>query len=335
MLEDGVVSTLEECGEMMDIPVRSVLSKKVVWIGKNKVILRSGEKPEEIRAFKCGHVWIDEGSYLKNNACYLRAIGRMSANPNGTVYITSSPKGKDWVYELSKQDDCLLLTQSLSENYFLSEKFYETLLKEYGGPDSPFAKQELEGLVVSFGDKYFPTERIKYNGYGVITHLVQAFDLAFTEHNKSDYTAYALCGVDNNNNFIVLHVERHRFKIPQIKQLIKAKLNEINCPCIVDAQGPQIAVYDDLIADPDLYGHTIIPWKSVVSKPIKNIGLATAMYSGRVYFNSAPWNKTAIEELDEFREDMSHDHDDQGDAISMCFNYTKGSQTSLCLSGSI
>jgi len=330
MLIDNVVFTLLEVGALMGIQVIAKTSLKKVFIGRGVVILRSAEVPDSIRGFPADDMWIDEGSFIKDNKAYLRGYARLSGSADRQVYITSSPNSFDWVEKLSHNVKAELITQRLIDNYFLDEGFFQTLLEEYGGEDSPFARQELYGEIVNFGTGYFLTDKISIEKDFRIVRYCQAFDLAFTDKKNSDFTGYALCGIDDQDRFVVIQAERHKFEAPIIKQLIKQKTNQFDGETLIEANGPQIAVYQDLADDPEMYGHRLVPVKTTVSKGARSIGLATAMHGGRVCFHEdESWNQLALDELKSFNLQDTHEHDDIMDAIVFCYNHLKGVKSSF------
>lgn len=329
MVVDNIVATIEEVAELMGIDIDVKTSKKRIYIGKGQVILRSAEKPERIRGFAAHDMWIDEASYIVDNKAYLRGYGRLSKSHDRQVFITSSPNGKDWVYKLSKNDNSELITQALADNYFLDEKFFKQLLEQYGGIDSPFAKQELFAEIVSFATGFFPVDRIVYSNDVTLTKVCVAFDLAFTKNKKSDHSAFAVCGLDNKGKFVVIDAQRWKFEAPITKKIIKEKILELGIDSLIEANGPQVAVFQDLVIDTDLQSETIIPVKPAVSKPARGISLAATMYNKNVIFindvnnESKEWHEPAKEELEEFTTDDTHENDNILDCLTMCHNYLK------------
>lgn len=334
MLEDNVVATLKEVGELLGIEVFSVMSKKRVYIGDGEVILRSAEEPDKIRGFKADDMWIDEGSFIKNHDAYLRGFGRLSSNPNRQVWITSSPCGKDWVYKLSINENATLITQSLSDNFFLDQGFFDTLLLEYGGIDSDFAKQELFAEIVTFDNGFFPTNKIVYADNISPTTLTQAFDLAFTDKKNSDYTAYGIGGFDYANNYTVAHVERHKFRAPAVKDLIKKQVIDIDIPTLIETVGTQRGIFDDLVIDPELQGKMLIPVNANINKAVRAMGMANTMNNGKFIMKNAEWNEIFVDEMAQFSINDSHEHDDMIDAHVMIYNHLKYGETTMAnLSG--
>ena len=92
-------------------------------------------------------------------------------------------------------------------------------------------------------------------------------------------------------------------------------------PTMIEANGPQKAVYDDLVSDGV---RDLIPVVTTSSKVARSVGFASAIEKGNVLMKAGKsWNNEFKEECDEFSLDDSHAHDDMVDAVVMCYNYLK------------
>jgi hypothetical protein len=330
MAVDNVEATLVEVCEMMGVPIDVKMSKKRIYIGSGYVIFRTAEAVEAIRGFEADHMWIDEGSFMKSNEAYRRGIGRLSGDPNRQVWITSSPSGKDWVYKLSRQDNCQLFTQALYDNYFLDEGFFQILLKEYGGEDSKYARQEIYGEIVTFESGFFPASRIIKSKSLKPSSLCGAFDLGFGEKKSSDYSAYALCGFDYDDNFNIIHVERWKQEPGPTKEKIIDIISHIpDVPHLIESNGPQSVIYKDIVADPRMRDYLILPSNSTMSKPARGIGLANKMNIGKVIMHDKSFFDMVSDELGEFTMNDTHENDDMVDTIVMDYNYLKWGDASM------
>ena len=327
MAIDNIVATLIEVGELMGIEVNAVPSKKMVYIGKGKVILRSAEKPDTIRGFAASDMWIDEASFIKNNDAYLRGFGRLSGSKDRQVYITSSPCGRDWVYKLAQAGNAELITQALIDNYFLDQKFFETLLSEYGGEDSDFARQELYGEIVTFDSGFFPVDRIEIvDAVANPMHtqvMSMAFDLAFTDKKNSDFSAASICGTLYSGDFGIFYGDEWKFKAPETKQKIKEVTDMVDCDALIETNSGGQVIYDDLIRSEEMKGKRLIPLFSSTSKAGCAMGLATAMNAGRVKMKKADWNGRMLEQFQDFNIDDSHEYDDLINTVWMNYNHLK------------
>lgn len=169
------VETLIMMLEMFGIKYKATLSgakKRVTFLGCT-CYLYSLEKYDNIRGIEVDYVWVDEGCFAKAQA-YKVLKGRMRAVlcKFPQILITSSPNGFNWVYDMFEGKDnddaedfdtIRLIRAKTIENTHLRDGYYEELLRDYGGEDSPLARQELFGEFVSLteGSIYWGFDRKK------------------------------------------------------------------------------------------------------------------------------------------------------------------------------
>lgn len=163
-------SMLDEYG----IAYKSVLSgaKKYIQIGKTIIYLYSLEKYDNIRGIEVGSIWIDEAAFAKKEA-YNVVKGRLrDIKGSRKIFMSTSPNSFNWVYDKFNGKDGDNATQRLrlvkaltKENLFLPDGYYDDLLEEYGGEDSPLARQELFGEFVALtgGSIYWAFDRAKHH----------------------------------------------------------------------------------------------------------------------------------------------------------------------------
>lgn len=317
MARDNVVASMEEVGEMVGIPVHFQASKQIIKVGRGYVIIRSGDAPERVRGFGAHDMWVDEGSFFdKGNKAFLRGLGRLSkSGDDREIYVTSSPSGRDWVYDLSQSKDAFLVQQSLRDNKFLDLSLVQLLEQQYAGD---FARQEIDGEIVEFGGSVFDSSKIDIVDAVTISHMVQSFDLGFTDTKKSDYSAHAICAITTDGQFVILSVQRWKFKAPQTKERMKSIIASLpEMPTLVEISGGGRPVYDDLIND----GLNLIPITPHRSKVSRAMPLASAIEQGRVISKRGSWNDDLFNEMDSMSIDDKHEHDDMIDAVVMCYNH--------------
>lgn len=328
MVEDVMIPTFEEIFELLGIPYTLKMKPPSIRVGGGLIVMRSAEKPDRLRGGNFDDFGGDEISYNKDDKAYKVGIGRTRKSEDAQHRFVGTPKGKDWAYKLGLRPNCKVFIQSTIKNKFLPKSYRRNLLNEYHGD---YLKQELEAAIVDFGSGVIPAERIIIQDTKVqpiqIAYMCQAFDLGFTEKKKSDYSAYALCGIGQDGRFYILDVERWKFKAPATKEKIKGFLNEIpNIPSLVEANGPQRSVYDDLIND----GFNVEPVFSSTAKVARTVGYACDVSASKVVLKKADWNQDFIDENAAFSMDDSHEHDDMLDAVVMCFNKLKyGNSTGI------
>ena len=160
-LMNASVVTLTDLLDELGVPYHKVLggAQKYIKINdKTLIYLYSLEKYDNIRGIEVGSIWVDEGAFSREEA-YKVIKGRLRSRKvdnNHQMLITTSPNGFNWVWKKFEGKDGVLSTKDVmlvrartDDNIFLPDGYYEMLLEEYGGPDSPLAKQELFGHFVS------------------------------------------------------------------------------------------------------------------------------------------------------------------------------------------
>ena len=155
-LMNASVKTLQVVLEEMGIKYHAVLSgaKKRIEIGDATIYLYSLDKPDSIRGIEVEFAWLDEVAFSSLNALnVVRGRMRGSKASYRQILMTSSPNGFNFLYELfgnlESNSTKRLISAKTKENTFLPEGYYETLVDNYGGEDTPLAQQELFGKFVN------------------------------------------------------------------------------------------------------------------------------------------------------------------------------------------
>jgi phage terminase large subunit len=155
-LTNASVKTFTQLLEQFNIPYKAVLSgaRKRIEIGPSVVYLYSLERPDTIKGIEVSFAWLDEIAFSTLEALQV-VRGRMRGNktPYCQVLMTSSPNGFNFLYDIfgNIQDPASyrMIQGKTSENIFLRKGYYESLLEQYGGLNSPLARQELLGEFVN------------------------------------------------------------------------------------------------------------------------------------------------------------------------------------------
>lgn len=157
-LMNATVETFLSEMDQLKIPCKPVLggAKKHIRVFDTKVYLYSLERPDAIRGIETGWWWSDESAFTKHDAIQI-CRGRLR-DSNGPLYErhTSSPNGFNWLYDDFENKDGENIDEKFglyrgitSENIYLPDGYYDSLLEDYGGPDNPLARQELFGQFTS------------------------------------------------------------------------------------------------------------------------------------------------------------------------------------------
>lgn len=135
-------------------------NKGVLLIRNTKIFCRSLENYEAHRGIELGWYWIDEACYAKKQARQT-LLGRLR-DKRGPLQerLTSTPKGYDWVYELSETKKLKLYRARTADNVFLPTDYEQTLLENY---DSKLIAQEVGGEFINIfsGQIYYAFDRNK------------------------------------------------------------------------------------------------------------------------------------------------------------------------------
>ena len=122
----------------------------------SEVLFRSADNPDTLRGPNISWWWGDEAAYYHSDV-YRVMIGRLRQyGKQGYAWITSTPKGRNWVYrEFVQQQraDYAIFSVKTRQNPFLDEAFVAGLEESYTGD---FARQELEGEFVAFEGLIYP-----------------------------------------------------------------------------------------------------------------------------------------------------------------------------------
>lgn len=157
-LLNATIHTLTQLLDKFGIPYTKALSgaQKHIKINKSLIYLYSLEKYDNIRGIEVGYILLDEAAFAREEAMkVLKGRLRDKHGPLQCLY-TTSPNGFNWLWKKfngrdgkSATDKICLIRGITKDNIFLPEGYYEDLVEEYGGEDSPLARQELFGEFTS------------------------------------------------------------------------------------------------------------------------------------------------------------------------------------------
>lgn len=317
-LKDVIIDTLEKCLPLFGLQPSDYEINKgdmIVTVKGTYIYLRSGETPDKIRGIEVSDVFIDEAREFPTNEIFLICIGRMSESVDGQWHITSTTKGKNWVYDLEAKNDgsIEIIQQKTNENPFLIDGFVDNLKKDYS---SKFAQQELEGDIVELGAGIINPEWFITIDPFQVNKGVRYWDTAVSIKTASDFSAGALC--TQTDKFNIVNIIKGKFEYPDLRKKIleTAQIDGLNVIIGIESVGQTKAFYDDLLHEPSLKRHTI---RSITPRGDKfnraQPWIARAEAS-KVTICRGGWNADFKNECADFTQDDSHLHDDQIDAVS-------------------
>jgi len=141
-----------------------------------RILLESADndrKIERLRGPSIAWFWMDEAALIPEKAWRI-LVGRLRAGEYRNAWITTTPKGKNWIYDKfhPESDDQLdsvnnVLGVPSYANPHLALDYRRDILGEYGGQ---FRQQEVEGAFVK-------PEGLVYPWFDRETHVVETADV--------------------------------------------------------------------------------------------------------------------------------------------------------------
>jgi len=149
MLRDATMRTLRELAQPL---IAEENRSEMRWRLANgaEILFRSADEPERLRGPNLSWVWLDEAALCPAQTWDI-LIGRLryttpdGAARAGRLWITSTPRGRNWLYR--KADQMKIFRAATSDNRYLAPEYIAALEEAYTGD---FARQELYGEFVAF-----------------------------------------------------------------------------------------------------------------------------------------------------------------------------------------
>src|SRR6478609_6903588 len=173
MLRDSTLRTMLEMLDTLGVPHTHLKSDNIITIldSGHEILCRSLDNPDGLRGPNLEYAWIDEGCYVSRDAGNI-VKGRVRVGPLPQTWLTSTPKGRNWVWEDWERDSTgnesdpthPLYRVRTQENPELPAGYAEGL--RYSGV---FAAQELGGEFVAF-------EGLVYSAFSRPRHVAAEAD---------------------------------------------------------------------------------------------------------------------------------------------------------------
>lgn len=156
MLRDATLRTFRDvAGDLVKDFHKAEMVAEMV--NGSEVLFRTADDPDKLRGPNLTW-WHGDESALYHKDVWRVAIGRLRQNGQGYAWLTTTPKGRNYIYQVFIQEhkddlDYFIKRVSTRDNPFLDESYIVGLEHEYEGD---YAKQELEGDFVSFEGLVYP-----------------------------------------------------------------------------------------------------------------------------------------------------------------------------------
>ena len=159
MLKDAVIPTWNELAEGGMAGFNKAEMRATINNGA-EVLFRSADKPDRLRGTNLGWFWMDEAA-LCGEEVWDILLGRLRLQP-GTAWITTTPRGHNWVYDTFVQSDSegySITRSSSTENPHLPDAFLDSLERKY---TERFRRQEVEGEFIAVEGALWNWDVINY-----------------------------------------------------------------------------------------------------------------------------------------------------------------------------
>jgi len=327
-LRDVVASTMINCLEQMSISYHFNKVDMTFIINNTPILLRSGDAPDRLRGLNLDSCLIDEASYLSRDIFDIM-IGRLRRSPNAWWGLVSTPKGRNWLYDIIKQENMLevfnnkymsnndltVVLQSTLTSPFLPDTYVADLLKQY---TTSFARQELDAQIIDntesiFKFKWFNIEYTQYPNTGV-----RYWDLAVSTKNDADYSVGLLMNKEEDKYYIQ-DIKRYKLAYPELKRkIIETAVNDGTDIIIgLEEAGQQQSIIDDIRTNSNLHNHIIRSLRPTKDKISRSYPVASQAERGRIVISDRINIKDFEDECNTFSvANLGKYHDDQIDALN-------------------
>lgn len=360
MLRDSTLRTFRAvCGEAIQRFNRSEM--RITFINGNEVLLRSTDDPDHLRGPNIAWIWLDEAQLMSEEAWHI-IEGRLREGVR-RAWATFTPNGKrHWTYRVFGQDSSnhKLFHARTQDNPWLPKDYIAALEASYTGS---FAAQELGGEFVEPEGALFSREWFGIIGHDSLPKglsWVRSWDLALTEDEagdnrrmrKPDRSASVAVAISNLGNIYIMDGMAFRKEWPEVRQIIIERAKVERIPLIVEAVAFQKAAVQELLREPELMGIEIKPYipgqlTQPWEPPPLPISQSQAMYVDRgkrdrdrskvdrarswqaraanrqIFLVAGAWIDDFLDEVCDFRADMTHPHDDWVDAVSIAMKHLR------------
>lgn len=162
---------------------------------------------DDIRGSRFNVVWLDEAAYLPEYA-FKVVTGRLNQGKDQRGFITSSPNGRNWVYDYfggDGYDDSYssVVGVSTDDNPYISDDYVEDMKKNY---DGEYLEQEVYGKFVKF-------EGLVYSEFSRDENIISVEDVEDYEFRDFFYgydsgynnpRVFLKIGETVNGNYVIL-----------------------------------------------------------------------------------------------------------------------------------
>jgi predicted phage terminase large subunit-like protein len=313
MLEDGAITSFLQIVKRTGVYVDYNITKKNLLLSGNRIIrFRSGDEPDHLRGPNIDWLWLDEAAMLDKDA-WPTAAATLRGLP-GKAWLTTTPRGKNWVYEMWSQNDpdYSVVTSKSSENVFLRQEYLTILRKSM---TAEMFRQEGEGQFIDPIGSLF-----KYEWFNVVQREPEGlqwyryWDLAASTKREADYTASIRAALAPDGKIYFADGIRMKAEWPDVRKVIVQTMRrEADTIVGIEKAMHGLAAVQELRRIPEIADRVLRGIDVKGDKLMRAMGWAARAEDGKIALVEGEWNRAFIDESVSF---PLSDHDDQVDAAS-------------------
>jgi predicted phage terminase large subunit-like protein len=280
-------------------------------LGDRRIIFRSADNPDRLRGANAGWLWLDEVAMM-NADIWPLSIATLRESP-GRAWMTTTPRGKDWVYQLFDGDhrDYSTIRSKTTDNMFLDDTFVATLKQSM---TSEMYRQEVDGEFTDPVGSMFRREWLTVadqRPQGV--QWFRYWDLASSIRQSADYTASVRVCLHNGVVYIADGI-RIKAEWPDVRRImIETMRAETDTVHGIEKAQHGLAATQELRRVPELADVSFRGIDVKGDKGQRAMPWAARAEQGGVRIVAGAWARDFLDEVVAF---PSAPHDDYVDAAS-------------------
>ena len=280
-------------------------------LGDRRIIFRSADNPDRLRGANAGWLWLDEVAMM-NADIWPLSIATLRESP-GRAWMTTTPRGKDWVYQLFDGDhrDYSTIRSKTTDNMFLDDTFVATLKQSM---TSEMYRQEVDGEFTDPVGSMFRREWLTVadqRPQGV--QWFRYWDLASSIRQSADYTASVRVCLHNGVVYIADGI-RIKAEWPDVRRImIETMRSETDTVHGIEKAQHGLAATQELRRVPELADVSFRGIDVKGDKGQRAMPWAARAEQGGVRIVAGAWARDFLDEVVAF---PSAPHDDYVDAAS-------------------
>jgi predicted phage terminase large subunit-like protein len=280
-------------------------------LGDRRIIFRSADNPDRLRGANAGWLWLDEVAMM-NAEIWPLSIATLRESP-GRAWMTTTPRGKDWVYQLFDGDhrDYATIRSKTTDNMFLDDTFVATLKQSM---TSEMYRQEVDGEFTDPVGSMFRREWLTVadqRPQGV--QWFRYWDLASSIRQSADYTASVRVCLHNGVVYIADGI-RIKAEWPDVRRImIETMRSETGTVHGIEKAQHGLAATQELRRVPELADVSFRGIDVKGDKGQRAMPWAARAEQGGVRIVAGAWARDFLDEVVAF---PSAPHDDYVDAAS-------------------